>query len=368
MAICEQRSPLGGFGIFAAKDFLPGDEVFMEEHLARLDTTKALDEQDKLSLKDKFDLLALDSDGQTLQALREHSFFRGPPDALGEERRAAFDRWAMDTWPEAKAEHQVAMAEAMTIMSYNSYSCGSGSDGQLLYPTISKVNHSCTANATTITNEDCGQLICLLPISAGEEIFSSYLSDVDLIRPIQQRREILSKGWDFQCSCPRCEALKDDTRRFSCHALRSPPEPCEEQPEELKSECAGACLTSNGVLLPCDCCGFCPSESSWLQREEEGEELLEALPEGMYTAWAKMEEFAAAHPLHGLSGRWKKHLAYHTEKELNEAEPDEVSELTEDLSKYWSQHWRCLAALLPERGEGGVVAAHYRRAVDKNRS
>ena len=27
MAICEQRSPLGGFGIFAAKDFLPGDEV-----------------------------------------------------------------------------------------------------------------------------------------------------------------------------------------------------------------------------------------------------------------------------------------------------------------------------------------------------
>ena len=29
--------------------------------------------------------LALDSDGQTLQALREHSFFRGPPDALGEE-------------------------------------------------------------------------------------------------------------------------------------------------------------------------------------------------------------------------------------------------------------------------------------------
>ena len=22
-------------------------------------------------------------------------------------------------------------------------------------------------------------------------------------------REILSKGWDFQCSCPRCEALKD---------------------------------------------------------------------------------------------------------------------------------------------------------------
>ena len=35
--------------------------------------------------------LALDSDGQTLQALREHSFFRGPPDAFGEENEG----WAI---------------------------------------------------------------------------------------------------------------------------------------------------------------------------------------------------------------------------------------------------------------------------------
>jgi len=26
MAVCAQASPLGGFGIFATKDFLPGDE------------------------------------------------------------------------------------------------------------------------------------------------------------------------------------------------------------------------------------------------------------------------------------------------------------------------------------------------------
>jgi len=356
MAVCAQASPLGGFGIFATKDFLPGDEVFAEEHLARLDTVSALDQRDELSLKEKFDQLALASGGQTLAALRDHSFFRGPQDALGEERRGAFDRWAIETWPE-DVEYQVAMAEAMTIMSYNSYSCP-GNEGQLLYPTISKVNHSCAANATTIAAQDCGQLMCVLPITAGEEIFSSYLSDVDLIRPIQQRRQILSKGWDFQCCCPRCKAFKDDTRRFSCHGLRSPPRDPREpgngamEMEEQKGECPGACLTADGVFLPCDYCGFCPSESSWLQREEEGEELLEALPEGMYTAWAKMEEFATAHPLHGLSGRWKKHLAYHTEKELRDAEAEEVSELSEDLSKYWSQHWRCLAALLPQRHEG----------------
>lgn len=32
--------------------------------------------------------LAMDADGQTLLALREHSFFRGPPDTLGEAQRA----------------------------------------------------------------------------------------------------------------------------------------------------------------------------------------------------------------------------------------------------------------------------------------
>lgn len=40
---------------------------------------------------------------------------------------------------------------------YNSYSCP-GNEGQLLYPTISKVNHSCAANATTIAAQEQGTL------------------------------------------------------------------------------------------------------------------------------------------------------------------------------------------------------------------
>ena len=54
---------------------------------------------------------------------------------------------------------------------YNSYSCGSGSDGQLLYPTISKVNHSCTANATTITNEAQGVVMDMRDIGITATVF-----------------------------------------------------------------------------------------------------------------------------------------------------------------------------------------------------
>ena len=65
--------------------------------------------------------------------------------------------------------------------------------------------------------------------------------------------------------------------------------------------------------------------------------------------------FSDAHPLHGLSGRWKRHLVQHTEKELQEAAPEEAAELALELEKYWRQHVRCVSAMLPERHEGGVV-------------
>ena len=138
----------------------------------------------------------------------------------------------------------VARIQVPKLPRYNSYSSPCH-EAQLVYPQISKVNHSCDANVTTVTGS-VGRLICVQPIEQGSEILASYLSDLDLIRPIGQRRRILSEGWDFECRCVRCTALEDDARRFG--------------------------------------------EEGWLEREEEGEELLEGLPEGMYAAWAKMEE------------------------------------------------------------------------------
>lgn len=137
-------------------------------------------------------------------------------------------------YPGMGVRHSIQISK---LPRYNSYS-SPGHDAQLLYPTISKVNHSCHANATTVCGEVYGSLICVQPIAEGQEIFASYLSDLDLLRPIRQRRRLLSEGWDFHCACGRCVAAEDDARRFG------------------------------------------EAESGWLQREEEGEELLEALPWG----------------------------------------------------------------------------------------
>ncbi|CAJ1445991.1 unnamed protein product [Effrenium voratum] len=348
-------SPLGGEGVFAQRDFAPGEQVFAEPPAAWLAGMCRLMHRDNEGLKDRFDQLAALRHGAALAALRSAGLFRGSG-AVGQERRAAFERWAADTWPEEQAAHQAAMADAMTVLAYNSYS-SKGNENQLVFPMLSKVNHSCAGNVSTIAEEEGGQLICRRPISLGEELFTSYLTDFDLLRPVPHRQRVLREKWDFDCACPRCKSNEDDTRRFSCRGLGRPPswQESEEEPAAQLSPCTGsrAAACSGQRVLPCDICGAgaagaadaadAEAPSAWLRREEEGEQLLEAMPEGMYAAWAKMEEFSTAHPLHGLSGRWKLHLVSHTEQELAADEDEDLSEL---LTQYRAEHQRCLEAIL----------------------
>ncbi|CAE7655209.1 ASPM [Symbiodinium microadriaticum] len=354
-----QPSQLGGAGIFATRSFKPGDQVFTEKHVARLGVTAV--DRDIEGLKARFDELAGDDAGITLTNLRSTSLFRGPSGSLGEERRNAYGSWASSTWPDASPGQQEAMADAMTIMSYNSY-VSLDSAWQLVYPIISKANHSCLSNVTTVASQDgFGELVCLLPIHVGDEILTSYLCDSDLTRPITQRKKILLDRWDFDCCCSRCVALEDDTRRFTCQSLRDPPQWME--PQEASADDAGETVEeSTGSSICADILASSEGLQSgrwakaWLQREEEGEKLLEAVPEALFAAWAKLEEFANAHPCHGLSGRWKRHLAMHTEREAAEAETaEEAEELYELVDQYWADYRRCLEVMLPERHEGGLL-------------
>lgn len=107
-------SPLGGSGLFAAASHLPGDKLLVEPHLLRLRSGTALARQEPRLLKASFEELAQDGG---LELLRAQAFYRGPSDALGEQRRKAFQDWASSTWPEEPVEYQEAMAEAMTVMS-----------------------------------------------------------------------------------------------------------------------------------------------------------------------------------------------------------------------------------------------------------
>ena len=98
-------SPLGGSGLFASAAYRPGDEVLSEPHLVRLRSGRALEASFEELKK------------EALELLRAHSFYRGPSDAVGEQRREAFRSWAEHTWPEESLEYREAMADAMTVVS-----------------------------------------------------------------------------------------------------------------------------------------------------------------------------------------------------------------------------------------------------------
>jgi hypothetical protein len=72
-----------------------------------------------------------------------------------------------------------------------------------LYAVICRANHSCCPNATYSWREDLGKhvLVCLRPISPGDEICVSY---VDFWCGRDDRRQKLKDGFCFDCSCERC--------------------------------------------------------------------------------------------------------------------------------------------------------------------
>lgn len=372
LGIVVAQSTCGGDeGLLTTRSFLPGDEVFVEAQLARLEGMRALETKDKLGLKESFDALAMQDKGDRLTQLCNSQLFRGSSDGSGEERRSAHRAWAKDTWPTASVEEQMKLADAMTILSYNAYCSSPGPiwvEITVIYTMLSKANHSCLANVSVMAPEEgTGKLVCLVPLSKGDEVFSSYLCDSELLRPIGQRRELLRDGWDFECMCPRCIAPVDDTRRFSCGSLSGPlpqwtenAEACDESRES--SLCVGTCLAEAGsaMLKVCSDCKRAPDEEgarAWLEREKEAETLFESLPEGLYAAWAKLEDFACAHPYHGLSGRWNRLLSQHLDRQADkETDSAEAEEMRQEAAEHRRSYRRCLAMLLPQRGPGGVLA------------
>jgi len=78
---------------------------------------------------------------------------------------------------------------------FNSFGCS------VLYPAIAMTNHSCCPNATTIAVGDTNFIRANKAIPEGEEVCISYF---DVLKPYEQRQEMTSKGFHFECGCPRC--------------------------------------------------------------------------------------------------------------------------------------------------------------------
>lgn len=88
-------------------------------------------------------------------------------------------------------------------------------NGTGVYATASRANHSCQPNAAFRAERD--ESLCLVairPLSVGEQVTVSYLTEHSLLRPHAERQHQL-KRWGFRCTCPRCSTA-DDTRSFLC--------------------------------------------------------------------------------------------------------------------------------------------------------
>jgi len=93
-----------------------------------------------------------------------------------------------------------------------------------------------------------------------------------------------------------------------------------------------------------------PSEeflTSWYALESEVEQLVNSLPDGLYSAWWVCNRFTKAHPQHWLSSVWWRHLAAHNEQEAKSADTlDEAEELRVEAAQILAAADRYIEVLL----------------------
>lgn len=64
------------------------------------------------------------------------------------------------------------------------------------------INHSCLPSSSPILVGRALFIFASRDLRAGDEVTRSYF---DIFQPLEQRRELSTKGWGFVCHCPRCK-------------------------------------------------------------------------------------------------------------------------------------------------------------------
>eukprot|EP00747_Dinoflagellata_sp_TGD_P179204 gnl/TRDRNA2_/TRDRNA2_29629_c0_seq1.p1 gnl/TRDRNA2_/TRDRNA2_29629_c0~~gnl/TRDRNA2_/TRDRNA2_29629_c0_seq1.p1 ORF type:complete len:448 (-),score=72.32 gnl/TRDRNA2_/TRDRNA2_29629_c0_seq1:46-1353(-) len=395
----------GGTGLFARRSYRPGELILEDPQFFRLPAPPPGGESIEGFYKLMVDQAAHDTDLHWKQ-LFENDFgkalYRG---VEGTERHLGYEGEAEGHVLRERVPDPVeraALLQARLAMDFNAYS-SHPSGYRVLFGTICKANHSCAPNgAVTVLDEGPGKLVCLRPISAGEEITVTYLNPAELAAPWKFRQSRLFASWEFRCQCSRCILLADNTRRLACPqegctgfctAIRAPwagarcasSKPSVHEPEEsiesggtegstdelpLRIHEAASKLPPGGIdCISPDCDVFCDicmqrvpkaTLDEWGAFEREVEALIHDLPSALFSAWALCEEFANMHREHWLTGRWKSFLARHIIAEAQEAEDadelDEAAALRAEAAEHLSAWRRSAEAVLgmpPERLDNG---------------
>ena len=120
--------------------------------------------------------------------------------------------------------HNPQSKTVLGILRTNSLPLGKGARTRAIFPTISRICHSCYPNSTATWNrQKYGESIyCLKKIAPGEEILISY-TEPYLSRA--ERKYRLRIGFNFDCQCELCsetdadKVKKSDLRREKMNQL-----------------------------------------------------------------------------------------------------------------------------------------------------
>jgi hypothetical protein len=104
------------------------------------------------------------------------------------------------------------------IVKTNALSLGSNSRVGGIFPTISRINHSCRPNTQHTWNSSTGHetIHAIRDIKKGEEITISY----NLGGPSQPRMQRLKRSYGFDCTCDLCSLTDEALKISDAHQLR----------------------------------------------------------------------------------------------------------------------------------------------------
>lgn len=127
---------------------------------------------------------------------------------------AIWERLAVQIWTHAtdlhvKLKSQQNIVDILTRSHLNAHNFYTG---HVMLEIGSKFNHSCAPNATynkfvdPATGTQYMRIFTIRPIMKGEQIFSTYIGGLDMLKSTRDRRQQLAEAKAFWCRCSRCVA------------------------------------------------------------------------------------------------------------------------------------------------------------------
>ncbi|XP_048392247.1 N-lysine methyltransferase SMYD2-A isoform X1 [Stegostoma tigrinum] len=94
--------------------------------------------------------------------------------------------------------------------------------GSAIFPSVALMNHSCCPNVIVTYKGTTAEVRAVKEISAGEEIFTSY---IDLLYPTEDRQDRLQDSYFFICDCTECATKAKDKEKLEITKYGEPPKP-----------------------------------------------------------------------------------------------------------------------------------------------